>query len=70
MQDRNRFDIIDQEQLAAQLVAVMDAHFQRPNIEEKQHILKLAGEIVVSSLTRQSFQRDQLLVSGLQVNSM
>lgn len=43
MQERPRFDAIDQEQLAAQLVAVMDAHFQRPSIDEKRQILKLAA---------------------------
>jgi hypothetical protein len=44
--ERNRFDLIDQEQLAAQLVAVMDAHFQRPDAAEKRRILALAeGQI-------------------------
>jgi hypothetical protein len=42
MENRNRFDEIDREQLAAQLVAVLDAHFQRPTPEEKRHILQLA----------------------------
>lgn len=44
MKERHRFDVIDQEQLAAQLVAVMDAHFQRPSSDEKRHILKLATQ--------------------------
>jgi alpha-D-ribose 1-methylphosphonate 5-triphosphate synthase subunit PhnG len=42
VQNRVRFDEIDREQLAAQLVAVMDAHFQRPNAEDKRHILQIA----------------------------
>jgi len=40
--EQDRFDLVDQEQLAAQVVAVMDAHFQRPTAEQKKHILKLA----------------------------
>jgi hypothetical protein len=40
--EQDRFDLIDQEQLAAQVVAVMDSHFQRPTAEQKQHVLKLA----------------------------
>ena len=44
--DQDRFDIEDREQLAAQVVAVMDAHFQRPTPDQKRHILKLAeGQI-------------------------
>jgi len=39
-----RFDAIEQEQLAAQVVAVMEAHFHRPTAEEKNRILKLAAE--------------------------
>jgi hypothetical protein len=39
---RHRFDEIDHEQLAAQLVAVMNAHFQRPTTEEKLGILRMA----------------------------
>jgi hypothetical protein len=35
---------IEQEQLAAQVVAVMDAHFHRPTAEEKNRILELAAE--------------------------
>jgi hypothetical protein len=42
MNERHRFDVIDHEQLAAQLVAIMEAHFQRPSTEEKMRILKLA----------------------------
>lgn len=47
MPARNRFDEIDQEQLAAQLVAVMDAHFQRPTVAEKQNILDRAARQLV-----------------------
>jgi hypothetical protein len=40
--ERSRFDLIDQEQLAAQMVAVMSAHFQRPTAPEKLRVLDLA----------------------------
>jgi hypothetical protein len=46
MVQRPRFDPIDQEQLAAQVISIMDAHFQRPTIEEKLHILELARKQV------------------------
>jgi hypothetical protein len=39
-----RFDVVEQEQLAAQVVAVMDAHFHRPTAQEKNRILQLAAE--------------------------
>ena len=42
-QIRPRYDLIDQEQLAAQVVDIMDAHFQRPSVVEKLHILELAS---------------------------
>jgi hypothetical protein len=41
---RNRFDLIDQEQLAAQVVAIMNAHFHRPSDDEKREILSLATQ--------------------------
>lgn len=41
---RDRFDLIDQEQLAAQVVAIINAHFQRPTADEKHHILRLAAD--------------------------
>ena len=44
MPERYRFDLIDQEQLAAQVVAVMDAHFQRPSHNEKITILRKAEQ--------------------------
>jgi hypothetical protein len=43
IEERPRFDVIDQEQLAAQLVAIMDAHFQRPSADEKRYVLRLAA---------------------------
>jgi hypothetical protein len=52
--ERNRFDAIDREQLAAQLVAIMDAHFQRPSSAEKRRILVLAGaQISANELSHQ-----------------
>ncbi len=45
-EDRHRFDLIDKEQMAAQIVALMGAHFQRPSISEKLFVLKLAAEQV------------------------
>jgi hypothetical protein len=41
-----RFGLIEQEQLAAQMVAVLDAHFKRPDYEEKLSILKAARQQV------------------------
>ena len=43
-----RFDLIDQEQLAAQLVALMDGHFHRPDADEKARILRLAASQIAS----------------------
>lgn len=48
MKNRNRFDAIDREQLAAQLIAIMDAHFQRPTAGEKLHILEVASRQLLS----------------------
>jgi hypothetical protein len=42
MSDRYRFDLIDQEMLASQVVAVMDAHWCRPNAAQKRDILRRA----------------------------
>jgi hypothetical protein len=39
---RNRFDLIDQEILASQVVAIMDAHWCRPNAAQKRDILRRA----------------------------
>lgn len=67
--ERHRFDIIDQEQMAAQLVAVMDAHLQRPSADEKYHILSLArGQIesermrVAASTSRPVHQTESVQV--------
>lgn len=59
MLDRPRFDPIDQEQLAAQVVALMDAHFQRPSVEEKRAILtkaekQIQGAILAAALREPS----------------
>ena len=40
----NRFDAVEKEQLAAQVVALMNAHFHRPTAEEKRFILRLAAD--------------------------
>jgi hypothetical protein len=45
---RDRFDVVDQEQLAAQVVAIMDAHFRRPGPSEKQHVLELASQQIAA----------------------
>jgi hypothetical protein len=58
MPERHRFDVIDQEQLAAQVVAIMDAHFQRPSRTEKLHILKLASQQLGSSLDEVGFSQE------------
>lgn len=55
MQTSNRFDPIDREQIAAQIVALMDAHFQRPNADEKCHILHLAERQIKDATS--SFQK-------------
>jgi hypothetical protein len=39
----------EQEQLAAQIVALMDASFKRPTIEEKNNILHLAANQISST---------------------
>ncbi len=41
-----RFDALDREQLAAQVVAVMSAHFRRPSQSDKLYILQLAADQV------------------------
>ena len=46
--DAADFNAIAREQLAAQLVAIMDAHFHRPTLEEKQRILELAARQIRS----------------------
>ena len=63
MTERHRFDVIDQEQLAAQLVAVMDAHFQRPSTAEKRHILMLASQQLPLPGDDESFPKARSQVS-------
>lgn len=63
MTERHRFDVIDQEQLAAQLVAVMNAHFQRPQLEEKLYVLRLATQQVCAG-AGESSQEALLLFSS------
>jgi hypothetical protein len=41
-----KFGLIEQEQLAAQVVAVLDAHFKRPTADEKLAILNTARQQV------------------------
>ena len=41
-----KFDLLDQEMLAAQVVAIMNAHFERPDVEQKLRILELARQQV------------------------
>lgn len=44
--EASRFGLIEQEQLAAQVVAILDAHFKRPNADEKLTILNAARQQV------------------------
>jgi hypothetical protein len=70
MAPRNRFDLIDQEQLAAQIVAMMDAHFQRPSTAEKLHILSLAAHQMCGlSDDAQVFEAVQARLSELRAYS-
>jgi hypothetical protein len=41
-----KFGLIEQDQMAAQVVAILDAHFKRPNADEKLEILKAARQQV------------------------
>jgi hypothetical protein len=50
--DRPRFDVVDREQLAAQVVSIMDAHFQRPSVAEKRQILQLATQQIDAAISR------------------
>lgn len=56
----DRFDVVEQEQLAAQIVAVMDAHFQRLTADQKRHILSLA-EGQIRGATQMQDQLEQAL---------
>lgn len=42
-------NLIEREQIAAQLVALMDAHFSRPDAGEKRIVLRLADEQISAS---------------------
>lgn len=45
---------LEKEQLAAQLVAVMDAHFERPDPNEKRYLLRLAEQqIQAAEITKE-----------------
>lgn len=39
---------IEQEQMAAQIVSIMDAHFRRPGSTEKKWILTLAAQQITA----------------------
>jgi hypothetical protein len=60
----SRLGLVEQEQLAAQVVAVMDACFKRPTAEEKSRILYLAGEQINAASTLSS----QSAVTGGAIN--
>lgn len=68
MSERHRLDIIDQEQLAAQIVAVMEAHFQRPKIDEQINVLRLAMQQACARDGR-SFEEALSLFSTLRSSS-
>jgi len=55
-----RFDVVEQEQLAAQIVALMDAHFQRPTVEQKIRILNLAHQQISPFSPRESICEEGL----------
>jgi hypothetical protein len=42
--DTSRLNLIEQTELAAQIVSIMDARFARPNCDEKRWILELARQ--------------------------
>jgi hypothetical protein len=44
--EAERFGLIEQEQMAAQVVAILDAHFKRPTADEKLAILNAARQQV------------------------
>lgn len=45
-----RFGLIEREQLAAQMLAILDAHFKRPSADEKLAILIAARQQVEATL--------------------
>jgi len=46
--EQDSLDLIEQEQLAAQILAIMDARFQRPTAEQKCHILRRAESQIMA----------------------
>ena len=50
-------NVIEKEQLAAQMVAVMDAHFSRPDAEQKKRLLNLASQQIDAALFLQNGQQ-------------
>lgn len=48
--ENDRFDVVDKEQLAAQVVAIIDAHFTRPTADQKRLILRLAESQITASV--------------------
>jgi hypothetical protein len=55
---RYRFDLIDQEMLASQVVAIMDAHWCRPDAAQKRDILRRAEQQIAASFNRPAPQDD------------
>lgn len=56
-------DIVQREQLAAQVVAVMDAHWGRPTAEEKRCILRSAQQqIEAADVFKKASVEDQALL--------
>jgi len=52
--ERVEMNALEKEQLAAQLVAVMDAHFERPDPNEKRYLLRLAEQqIQAAEITKE-----------------
>ena len=49
MSEGARFDLIDQEILIGQLIAIMDAHWHRPDAAEKLTLLQRASRRVQDS---------------------
>jgi hypothetical protein len=48
--ERQKFDLIDQEIVASQVVAIMDAHWARPDAEQKRYILRRAEQQIEAAL--------------------
>jgi hypothetical protein len=61
MTSQYRLDPVAQEQLAAQIVAVMNAHFKRPSAGEKTRILQLASEQIMAEVEDQDMEEQASL---------